>query len=394
MRDVLRSIACVLAAIMLVAPAFAARHGVWDTHPALTEQCFGSDQQVTADARITACTAIIDLSSATSAERVDALRGRAHAQFLRERYDLAIADIDRALALDPKNATLYVERATYHSLAENYEQAEADAQRALQLSPGNRSAETVLGEARAAKAAIASQKLASAPNARIALVIGNSKYLNTPPLPNPVHDAEDVARELTRIGYRVYGYPKTDFTKRDMTAALNAFFEASKGAASAIVWYSGHGQEFVEVDGDFGRNYVVPVDAKITSSKGIRAQGVALSDLLLSVMPATGLRMVIVDACRSNDFDPAVPFRGFAREGRLGMFVVYSTKPGTYASDGEGRNSPFAAAFVHEVRANPKDELRALLSRVVKRTGATTANQQVPEIVDRYDALERPVLAR
>jgi uncharacterized caspase-like protein len=262
------------------------------------------------------------------------------------------------------------------------------------MSPGIARGEEVLSEARAAKAAIAAQKLAPSPNARIALVIGNGKYLNTPPLPNPVHDAEDVARELTRIGYKIYGYPKTDFTWKEMTVAIDVFFQASKGAASAIVWYSGHGQEFVEVDGDYGRNYVVPVDAKLTSSTDIRTEGIPLSDLLLSVMPATGLRMVIVDGCRSNDFDPAVPFRGFAREGRLGMFVVYSTKPGTYASDGEGRNSPFAAAFVAELRANPKDELRALLSRVVNRTGALTRNQQVPEVVDRYDALERPVLAR
>jgi hypothetical protein len=384
MREILRSIACALAIVVLAASAAAAGQSA----------CFGSDEQVSPDARIAACSEIINRSGATIGERSDAFRGRAHAQFLRERYDLAIADIDRAIALQPKNATLYIERATYHTFAEDYDSAEADAQRALQLSPGNRSAEKVLSEARAAKAAIAAHKLTPSPNARIALVIGNSKYLNTPPLPNPVHDAEDVARELTRIGYRVYGYPKTDFTRNEMTAALSAFFETSKGAASALVWYSGHGQEFVEVDGDYGRNYVVPVDAKITSSKSIRAQGIPLSDLLLSVTPATGLRMVIVDACRSNDFDLAVPFRGFSREGRLGMFVVYSTKPGTYASDGEGRNSPFAAAFVQELRANPKDELRALLSRVVKRTDALTRGQQVPDVVDRYDALERPVLAR
>lgn len=384
MRVILRSIACAFAIVVLAASASAA--------PGAMTQCLSAEPSP--DARIAACTDVINSNTATNGQRLDALRARARCQALRERYDLAIADMDRAIALSPRDASLYLDRAIYHSLAEDYDFAEADAQRALQLSPGLTRAQEVLSEARAAKAAIGAQKLASSPNARIALVIGNSKYLNTPPLPNPMHDAEDVARELTRIGYRVYGYPKTDFTKRDMTAALNAFFEAAKNAASALVWYSGHGQEFVEVDGDYGRNYVVPVDAKIISSKGIRAQGIPLSDLLLSVMPATGLRMVIVDACRSNDFDPAVPFRGFAREGRLGMFVVYSTKPGTYASDGEGRNSPFASAFVQELRANPKDELRALLARVVKRTDALTRGQQVPEIVDRYDALERLVLAR
>lgn len=389
MRAILRSIACALALVVLAASAADAEQSA-----SLTKQCLSPELGFSPEARIAACTDVINSKAATNAERVDALRARARCQGLRERYDLAIADMDRAIALSPRDGSLYRDRAIYHSLTENYDFAEADAQRALQLSPSDSRAQEVLSEARAAKAAIGAHNLAPSPNTRIALVIGNGKYLNTPPLPNPVHDAEDVARELTRIGYRVYGYPKTDFTRKEMSAALSAFFDASKGAASAVVWYSGHGQEFVEVDGDYGRNYVVPVDAKIVSSKSIRTQAIPLSDLLLAVTPATGLRMVIVDACRSNDFDPAVPFRGFSREGRLGMFVVYSTKPGTYASDGEGRNSPFAAAFVAELRANPKDELRALLVRVVKRTGAITRGQQVPDVVDRYDALERPVLAR
>lgn len=322
------------------------------------------------------------------------LVNRAICHALRRRFDLALADMDRAIALEPNDGGLYRNRAFYHLLAENYDLAEADALRALRLSPGIADADSYIVQARSAKAAIASRKLAAPSKARIALVIGNGKYLYGPPLPNPVHDAEDVARELTKIGYTIYGYPKTDFTRVEMVAAIRAFYDAAKGAESAVVWYSGHGQEFVEVDGDFGRNYVIPVDARITKSKDIRTQAIPLSELLLSVMPAKGLRMVIVDACRTNDFDPAVPFRGFAREGRLGMLVVYSTKPGTYAADGDGRNSPFAAAFVAEMRGDAKDDLRALLARVSQRTSSATRNQQVPEVVDRYEPLERPVLVR
>lgn len=323
-----------------------------------------------------------------------ALSNRALAHAYRQRYGLALADMDRAIALEPDTALFYHNRALFHLFAENYDLAEADARRASQLQPGIGNAELILAQAGAAKAAIAARKLAPPTKARIALVIGNGNYRYGPPLPNPAHDAEDVARELTKIGYKVYGYPKIDLTRAEMYAAINAFYEAAKGAESAIVWYSGHGQEFVEVDGDFGRNYVIPVDAKIVSSKGIRKYGIALSELLLAVTPAKGLRMVIVDACRSNDFDPAVPFRGFSREGRLGMFVVYSTRPGTFATDGNGRNSPFAEAFVAEMRANPKDELRALLARVTQRTSAATQMQQTPDVVDRYEPMERPVLAR
>ncbi len=43
---------------------------------------------------------------------------------------------------------------------------------------------------------------------------------------------------------------------------------------------------------------------------------------------------------------------------------------------------------------DPAERRLALLARVVKRTDALTRGQQVPDVVDRYDALERPVLAR
>jgi tetratricopeptide (TPR) repeat protein len=312
----------------------------------------------------------------------------------RERYDLAIADLDRAIALEPDWSPYYHNRALFHLLAEHYDRAEADALHALKLAPDVGRAEMIVQQARAAKAAIDARKLAPPNKARVALVIGNGKYLYGPPLPNPAHDAEDVARELAKLGYTIYGYPKTDLTRREMLAAINAFFDAAKGAESAIAWYSGHGQEFVEIDGDFGRNYVIPADANINSSKDIRTQGVALGELLMAVMPAKGLRMVLVDACRDNAFKPSIPFRGFTREGRLGMFVVYSTKPGTTASDGTGRNSPFAAAFLAELQASGKDDLRTVLARVAKRTATATRNQQLPEVVDRYEPLARLVLAR
>lgn len=386
------SIALALIAALLAAIAAEAASSWSSLSP--VQICLSPEMDVPVDDRIVACTAVINAAPTSKEDRIGALRARARCHALRDRYDLAVADMDRAIALAPQNATLYLDRAIYHTFNESYDLAEADAARALQLSPGLSRAQEVLSQARAAKAAIAGQKITAPQTARIALVIANSKYRNAPQLRNPPHDAEDVAREFARIGYKIYGYPKTEFTGQEMAAAIRAFFETAKSAESAVVWYSGHGQEFVEVDGDYGRNYVIPVDAKITSSKDIRGQALPLSELLMSVMPAKALRMVIVDACRSNDFDPAIPFRGFAREGRLGMFVVYSTKPGTYAADGEGRNSPFAASFVAELRANPKDELRALLLRVTKRTAAATGNQQVPEIVDRYEALARPVLTR
>ena len=310
----------------------------------------------------------------------------------REDYRRAISELDQAISLDPNEPAFYHNRAQFHLYLEEYDLAILDAERALKLRPGIGHAADFAEQARMAKAAIAARKLSPRSDAHIALVIGNSHYRFGPPLPNPVHDAEDIARELSKLGYKIYGYPKTDFTRAQLLGATREFFEAAKTAHAALIWYSGHGQEFVEVDGDFGRNWIIPTDAYIETSADIRAAGVTLGELLTAVMPAKALRMVVVDACRDNVFKPAIPFRGFAREGRLGMVVVYSTKPGATAADGSGRNSPFAAAFVRELQANPRGDVRALLDKVARVTRATTHDRQQPEIVDRYDGSEMPVL--
>lgn len=49
---------------------------------------------------------------------------------------------------------------------------------------------------------------------RVALVIGNGAYAHAPPLPNPVHDAEDVAAALKRSGFEVIS--GSDLAQADM----------------------------------------------------------------------------------------------------------------------------------------------------------------------------------
>ena len=47
------------------------------------------------------------------------------------------------------------------------------------------------------------QSMAASPEKRVALVIGNSAYQNTPPLANPRNDATEIAKALKRIGFDV-----------------------------------------------------------------------------------------------------------------------------------------------------------------------------------------------
>jgi hypothetical protein len=94
--------------------------------------------------------------------------------------------------------------------------------------------------------------------------------------------------------------------------------------------------------------------------------------------------VVIIDACRNNPFTDN---RGRAIGGGRGLavindvpgdlFYMFSTAPGTIASDGEGgRNSPFAAAFLKHI--NSTEPLVVVASRITGETLRLTNNTQRP----------------
>jgi uncharacterized caspase-like protein len=90
---------------------------------------------------------------------------------------------------------------------------------------------------------------------RVALVIGNGAYYRVPHLPNPLHDAEDVAAALKRSGFEII--IATDLDKVGMDEVMIKFARAARSADVAMFYYSGHALQFAEV------NYLVPVDAQL-----------------------------------------------------------------------------------------------------------------------------------
>jgi hypothetical protein len=76
---------------------------------------------------------------------------------------------------------------------------------------------------------------------RVALVIGNGAYAKVPTLPNPPHDAADMARALERLGFQVTQL--NDASADAMRKALVAFGQSTEGSSIAVVFYAGHGLE-------------------------------------------------------------------------------------------------------------------------------------------------------
>jgi uncharacterized caspase-like protein len=102
------------------------------------------------------------------------------------------------------------------------------------------------------------------------------------------------------------------------------------------------------------------------------------------------LRLIILDACRVNPFKDRLR-RGLALargngdrglapppESEAGTLVVYSAKAGEVAADDvDGMNSPFARAFVREIKV-PGRDVRRLFDYVRDDVLDDTNNRQEP----------------
>ena len=217
---------------------------------------------------------------------------------------------------------------------------------------------------------------------RVALVIGNADYAHVPRLANPLNDAGDMGAALARLGFAVTILENTG--SQDMRRGLQEFMRAASGAAMAVVFYAGHG---IEVD---KRNFLVPVDARFRTDGDIKYEAVPLDLVVDTLEGVTGLRMVILDACRDNPFlaDMLVRStrtigRGLARVEPSGemLVVAYAAMGGTVALDGKGRNSPYTAALLAHLE-EPGLELGLMFRKVSEAVRKTTGNDQQPVTYD------------
>jgi len=224
--------------------------------------------------------------------------------------------------------------------------------------------------------------LAALAETRVALVVGNGAYKETTPLGNPLNDARDVSTALKATGFEVIEV--LDAEKRQIDAALRHFTDRLGKADVALFYYAGHG---LQVGAE---NYLVPIDAKLQRERDLEFEAVKLDFVLrqMEIDREGKTTIVILDACRDNPLarnlarsmgtrSTAVG-RGLAAAATgLGTFIAYSTQPGNVALDGEGRNSPFAAALVKHIGATGRN-LPATMIEVRKDVVAATGGKQVP----------------
>lgn len=181
---------------------------------------------------------------------------------------------------------------------------------------------------------------------RVALVIGNNAYKGTrsgrelewPRLENAVNDADAIAAQLRRSGFMVE--VRHDLGRRQLYTELQRFAQKVAGADQAFFYFAGHGVQLFE------RNYLIPIDAGLsTSEPDLKADAVPFDEVLASVSHGSGLKVVVLDACRT------VPrgFRGAESQmlanpearGKLlpQTLVVFAAQHGEDANDGPGMSN-------------------------------------------------------
>jgi tetratricopeptide (TPR) repeat protein len=103
-----------------------------------SEICAATDEAaVSPQQRITACSALIDTLKDQRQPLAAALTNRGATYWYIKKTDLALADLDRAAALDPTNARAFRERSNTYRIIGRLDKALADANEAVRLDPND-----------------------------------------------------------------------------------------------------------------------------------------------------------------------------------------------------------------------------------------------------------------
>jgi|APCry1669189034_1035192.scaffolds.fasta_scaffold91883_1 hypothetical protein len=208
---------------------------------------------------------------------------------------------------------------------------------------------------------------------RIALIIGNSKYPDSP-LTNPFNDANAMGKELKVLGFDAQVL--LDSNLKDLASAIQAYSgRIAKSKAVGLFYYAGHGVQLA------WRNYLIPIDANIDRVDDIPKQTFELNNMLLALNKAQNpMNIIILDACRDNPFGKKLPTeqKGLSQfDAPNNSLLCYATAPGNVASDGAGANGLFTENLLREMR-DPEAKIEDVFKRVRLKVRLASKGQQIP----------------
>ena len=228
-----------------------------------------------------------------------------------------------------------------------------------------------------------------------ALVIGNTyrnlpetysnlpeTYSNLPELKKPEADAQAVAAALSRRNFQTNEL--YNVTNDELLDEVERFAESLTPNSIAIVYFAGHG--IFHDNSNLLLGFDSPDNEELINTKNTLS--VIKIVELLNKNNTSGLKIVMIDACRTNPLDEGLPEdkirKGLADiSSDLEVFndtiVSFAASPGRVAWEGDSKNplSPYAEALVKGIGTDNL-EIRSMLDRVKSDVSLATDKLQSP----------------
>lgn len=212
--------------------------------------------------------------------------------------------------------------------------------------------------------------------AKVALVIGNSRYPDAnEPLAQPVNDARALTAALQRDGFDVEIIENAD--KDEMRGAVERLKAKIRPESVAMLFFAGYG---VQVGRE---SYMIPVDAAIWKASDVRRDGTSIESVL-AAMKQRGARakLVVVDASRRNPYERR--FRSYSHglapiNAPDNALILSSAAPGQVVDDANGQNSLVVAELLNNLKA-PAADAATVFNKTRMAVSQASNGKQVPSV--------------
>lgn len=188
---------------------------------------------------------------------------------------------------------------------------------------------------------------------RVALLIGNSKYPESP-LTNTSRDADSITNVLSQLGFTVLKFKNLDL--KQMKDALVEFRTLALNADITFVYFAGHGIQSQNLA------YLMPVSVRLDNEENVASECLSQGSLF-GYLPNFGnpVNIVVMDACRDDPWSRSWN-RSLVSSGSppvnppLGTIVIYAADAGQKSKERHPTkaNGLFTGEFVPMLRSNGK----------------------------------------
>jgi uncharacterized caspase-like protein len=214
------------------------------------------------------------------------------------------------------------------------------------------------------------------PKSGAALVIDNTAYgkSGTPAL--PANGAPQIADALRRANFS-HVSELHNASRAEMLAELARFGAMADTVDFVLFYYNGYSVDI------HGKNYLIPVDAKVNADASIEDQAIQLDLALREIHNGPKPRIFILDACAPN------PFRALAGqktpagcetapiETADGVYIAFAAKSGAAGLGETYASSVFTKAILHNIET-PGMTFKALFRNVHREVETETGGKQEP----------------